>query len=64
MDDQRSDREGGKFRFSLKALLILITLIALSMGAYFGGRLAGYQQGYQTGSADGIRWARNNPEKK
>jgi hypothetical protein len=37
-----------KFRFSLKALLFIMTLIAASIGAY----IVGYDRGYKTANAE------------
>jgi hypothetical protein len=50
MDDQRTDREGSgtnRVRFSLKALLILIALIAIGFGIYHFGHHSGYKAGYK-----------------
>jgi hypothetical protein len=72
MDDQRTDGERGgmsdtierkRFRFSLKTLLFLMTLIAVGIGAYLVGQVSGYQGGFKNGTREGIHWARNNPEK-
>lgn len=63
IDDQGTKRGSG-VRFSLKALLFLMALIAVGIGAYLSGYRNGYEGGYQHGSIEGIHWARSNPEKK
>jgi len=58
MDDQRTDRTGGnlsesptrgRFRFNLKTLLAIVTLVAVALGAYMVGHRNGDREGFHRG---------------
>jgi hypothetical protein len=49
MNEKSKDRQ---LRFSLKALIVIMSLVAVGVGAYFAGHRNGYQQGLRTASRE------------
>jgi hypothetical protein len=48
--------EGKRFRFSLKGLLLIMTLLALCIGAYLEGYHNGYKTAKDESQADYVTW--------
>ena len=65
MDDQRTDRtsgsmsnitEGKRFRFGLRGLLLVMTMLAFSIVAYREGYRNGYKAAKDESQADYVIW--------
>jgi hypothetical protein len=53
--------ERKRFRFSLKALLLIMTILALCIGSYFAGYRNGHKAAEGESQADYVIW--KSPEK-